>query len=309
MTKKTAALLGFVLLAACDKWLTKPPLYNTLQVIAARRNGDPIPGVALALYTGQRPMGYGSTGPDGHLTFPNVPQGLYGILATPPEGYDIVENLIGGPSSVVVDNLHVAADTVSPVRFSFLKRGPGTVTVRVVQPDGSPIPGAAVTAYDPNKHNGDATTDANGRAVFSQVPFGVHGVVVTHPLLYRFPGASLYSVQDGIIVEDGSRDSVVFTLQKCAGTVQVLVLDAAGVPVPGTTALFYTSTEQLVAAVTGGDGRVTLPQAPCTEVGVFITAAPAGYSVQPGRGFQFTDGIKITNGATLNVTLRVQKTP
>jgi hypothetical protein len=302
-----AALFSLVLLAACDRWLTKPPLYNTLQVIATRRNGDPIPGVALALYTGQRPMGYGSTGSDGRLTFPNVPQGLYGLLATPPAGYDVIENLVGGPSSLVVDNLHVAADTVSPVRFSFLKRGPGTVTVRVVQPDGSPIPGAVVTAYGTTKIDGNATSDANGRAVFSQVAFGVHGVVVTRPLLYRLPGDSLYSIHDGIIVEDGSQDSVVFRLQKCTGTVQALVLDNTGVPVPGTTAVFYTAAEQLAISATGADGRVTFAQAPCTEVGVLITPAP-GYSVQEGRGFRFIDGLKVTNGATLNVTFRVQRT-
>lgn len=306
MTQKILALLSLAMLAGCDNWLTKPALYNTVHVTAMRRNGDPVPGVDFALYTGQRPMGYGVTGPDGRLTFSNVPQGLYGVLGTTPPGYEVIENLIGGPSSLVVDNLHVADDTVTPVRFTFLKRGPGVVTVRVLQDDGAPIAGAIVTAYDPARPNGTATTDSSGRAVFSSVPFGVHGVVVTRPLFYRLPGDSLYSFRDNVIVEDGSQDSVVFRFQKCAGTVQALVLDDGGAPVPGTTAVFYTATDQLGIAATGADGRVTFTQAPCAEVGVFITPAP-GYSVQEGRGSRFIDGLKVTNGAALNVTFRVQK--
>src|SRR4051812_47976035 len=108
---------------ACDSWLTKPSLYNTVQVVATRRNGDPVPGVPVVLYTGQRPMGYGVTDSTGHFTFTRVPQGLYGVLASIPAGYDVTENLIGGPSSTSATDLRVADDTLSPVRFSFLKKG------------------------------------------------------------------------------------------------------------------------------------------------------------------------------------------
>lgn len=211
MTRKVAALLSLSLslayLAACDALLTKPSLYNTVEVIATRRNGDPIPGVDLSLYTGQRAMDHGVTGPDGRLSFHKVPQGEYGVFATPPAGYDAIEHLAGGPPSVFVDGLHLVDDTLSPVRFTFLKQGQGTVTVRVVQPDGSPIPGAVVTAFDSTNAIRNATTNASGIAVFSSVPFGLHSVVVR-----RFPGDSLDSRYDNIVVEEGSQDSVIFKL-------------------------------------------------------------------------------------------------
>src|SRR5262249_30097209 len=54
---------------ACDRWLTSPSLYNTVTVVVTTRGGSPIPGAALTLYTGQRPMGYASTGADGRYVF------------------------------------------------------------------------------------------------------------------------------------------------------------------------------------------------------------------------------------------------
>jgi hypothetical protein len=79
--------------------------------------------------------------------------------------------------------------------------------------------------------------------------------------------------------------------------------------VPNTTALFYTPSLQLGIGATAADGRVTFSQAPCaTQLGILITPAP-GYSVPDGRGSRFIDGLTVTNGATIDVTFRVSKTP
>jgi hypothetical protein len=82
--------LGLLLVAAssCDFMLTRPPLYSTVPVSVTLANGDPVAGVNLELYTGARPMDYGTTGADGRFTFEHVPLGNYGVFAIGlPPGY------------------------------------------------------------------------------------------------------------------------------------------------------------------------------------------------------------------------------
>jgi len=298
-------------MAGCDSWLTKPNLYSAVTVVVSTRRGEPIPDASLTLYTGQRPMGYAHTGSDGRYVFEQVPQGNYGIFAIPPAGYSAIEDLIGGPSSIFRDKLIVAEDTLAPVRFTYLKEGPGTLVARVAQPDGTPIVGAPVTVYSPTTVNATATTDATGTVTFTNIPFGVHGLNVARPLLYRdyrTPGDSLSTYRDNLIVDAGSNDTTTFHLAKCAGTVRATAVDGNGVPVPGVTAAFYTSTQQLAVLATGSDGTVSYSQMPCViQVGVIITPAP-GYSAPSGRGFRFVDGITLTNGARVDVTFHLVKT-
>ena len=289
--------------------LTRPALYNSVEVIVARRNGQGIPGADLVLYTGQRPMGYATTGADGRYTFTRVPQGVYGVLAAPPDGYDLIEHVLGGPRSDVIAQLYVQEDTLSPVRFTFLKKGPGTVTVRVADAGGAPLPGAIVTLYDPKSEHGSTSTDAAGRASFNNVPFGVYGMILERPLLYRdfrAVGDSLTSTRDNLIVEDGSRDSVSFVLRKCAGTLRVLAQDDAGLPVTGAPVVFYTAAQQVAVRFTGTDGRVSNDMPCVVQTGAFI-GAPTGYSVASGRGSSFFDGLTFTNGQTLDVTFRLRR--
>jgi hypothetical protein len=182
----------------------------------------------------------------------------------------------------------------------------------VTEPNGSPIAGVPVTAYSSSTVNAKTTTDGNGRASFPNIPFGVHGLLVERPLLYRdfrAPGDSLYAFQDNIVVDAESRDTTTFRLTKCAGMLRALVVDASGAPVPSTTAVFYTASQQLGLAVTATDGRVAFAQTPCAvQTGILITP-PAGYTVAAGRGTQFIDGLTVTSGATVDVTFHVVKTP
>jgi hypothetical protein len=257
-------------------------------------------------------MGYATTEASGRFVFQDVPQGDYGVNASPPAGYDPVEKLIGGPSTLFQDRLNVSDDTLSPVRFTFLKRGPGTLVARVVQSNGTPIPGASVTAYTPTTVDGKAVTDSAGFVSFPNVPFGVHGLVVVRPPLYRDfvkTGDSLYAVRDNLIVDAGSNDTTTFRLSRCVGTVRARALDGAGLPVAGVTAVFYTPTQQLALLVTGADGFASFAQAPCaTQLGVLITPA-AGYTVAEGRGSRFIDGLTVANNATVDVVFRLTKSP
>ena len=303
-----APLLGVL---GCDAWLTKPPLTNTVEVIATRRNGDPVPGVALLLYTGQRPMAYATTGSDGTYRFEGVPQGFYGVFATPAEPYELKERTFGGPATDFVDGLVVANNTLSPVRFTFLKRGPGTVLARVVDAGGSPLSGVTAFLYSPTKVLDTVVTDASGLATFLEVPFGAYGVAITRPLLYRSYRSlddSLYAFRDGLFIEADSKDSVRFALPRCSGQVRFRAIDQLGTPVVGAKAVLYTSTEVVANAVTAANGSGVI-LAPClTPLGTIIIP-PAGYTVPDGRGSQFFDGFSIASGGAIDFTFVLRKAP
>src|SRR6476660_7516795 len=121
------ALATLPFASACDSMLTKPSLYNSVRVIVTQRDGTGVPGAGLVLYTGQRHMGYATTDSSGEFTFMRVPQGVYGVTAIPPDNYALMETLVRVPPSNTFNQLLVQGDTLKPVRFTFLKRGPGVV--------------------------------------------------------------------------------------------------------------------------------------------------------------------------------------
>lgn len=141
-SSRVAAWSCAILLAGCDAWLTTPSLYNTVDVVVAQRDGTPIPGTNLILYTGDRPMGYAVTGLDGRFTFKRVPQGLYGVLATPPSGYDVLDTFVH-------DGLLVANDTLLTVHFTFLKIGAGVAVIRPVLYQGACGPWSSIKVECP----------------------------------------------------------------------------------------------------------------------------------------------------------------
>jgi hypothetical protein len=304
------ALATLPLAGACDTSLTKPSLYNTVRVIVAQRDGTGVPGAGLVLYTGQRHMGYGTTNSSGEFTFTRVPQGVYGVTAIPPDDYALMETLVKVPPSNSSDQLFVQGDTLQPVRFTFLKRGPGVVVVRIVQTTGAALSGVLVTLYDPTAIRGTARTDVAGNAVFDAVPFGVYGVSVARPFLFRdfrTLGDSAGAFRDDLIVDAGVRDSVSFVFTKCAGSLRLSAVDQNGAPVFGSTAVVYTATSELAGKQTAADGRTTFSDIPCvTQVGVRITP-PAGYTVVQGRGSSFVDGLTFTVGQVVDVNFRLTK--
>ncbi len=305
-------LAAVTLLAGCDNWLSRPSLYNTVRVVVTQRNGDPIDSVPLVLYTGQRPMGYGITGASGTYEFNRVPQGFYGVRATPPAGYDLVEHLVGGTPTDFQDHLIVAKDTLSPVHFTLLKIGPGTVVARVADAGGAPLSGVRAVLYSPTRQIDSALTDASGIATFKAVPFGAYGVSITRPVLYQSyarPQDSLYAFHDGLVVDDGSRDSVSFPLQRCSARIRFHVTDQNGNPVYLAMAAIYTSTAVVEYDNTDPSGAGVSSPLPCaTGFGVQIYPA-GGYSIAHGRGIDVFDGIFLSNGQTLDLNFKMTKSP
>ena len=177
-----AAVLAALALAACDALISKPSLYGTITTQVLRRDSTPIAGAKILLYTGQRPMGYASTDSSGTFRFVDIPDGMYGVRITPPDGYLSITDIVGGADSAVVrDGLVLPELGNLLVRFQLLKLGAGNVSALVEDANGQPMSGIRVVLYSSGGSVAEGQTDAQGRYAFSPVPVGNYGVFALRP--------------------------------------------------------------------------------------------------------------------------------
>lgn len=295
------ALLG----SACDSLVSKPSLYGSLQVRVTRRDSTPVPGAALQLYTGQRPMVYAATDAGGSFTFADVPEGVYGVRATPPPGYVGIESLIGGAESAVHDQIEMTGGTVARVSFRFLKEGTGSLGAIVRDASGAGVPQIPLTLYTPNGAFARATTDANGRAEFPGVPLGNYGMVAVRPAIYLDSAEAPLPHVDGFIVDAGSRDSATFQFARCAGSIDVSVRDSTGAGVPGAALFLYTATV-LDTSTLGTTPSHVFGPLQCGQYGVRVSV-PVGWTAREAPGVAYRDGLYVHRNAALATTLTVTK--
>jgi hypothetical protein len=306
-------LLALALVAAvsgCDSMLTRPSLYNNVEVIVTRPNGEPVPMARLELYTGQRPMGYGTTGADGRYLFTDVPRGAYAVLiAGFSEDYDFARTAKGAPVGFTRQFV-VDTGSLPPVSLSaFLKSG--TITVQLNDAAGPPLKSVVVKLYSGANTLDTTLSDSTGRATFTHVPYGGYGVAVARPLFYRDyrkPGDSAYAFRDSLFIADGTQRPVAIQFQKCAGAVRVIATNELGQPVPKVLAEVYDFDTGYGAFLTDSTGVLVLP-APCAfELGVRMSP-PAGYAYPKGRGANFLDGFSVKNGETFDAAFHLQHQP
>jgi len=293
-----------LLLSGCDSLLTKPTLYGSVTAQVTRRNGAPVSGARLVLYTGQRPMGYAVTDSNGSYTFLDVPEGVYGVLAVPPTGYAKVEDISASAPTDVIDKLTVLAQGKLDARFTFLKVGLGSVIAQVNEPDGTPVSQIAVTLYAPSGAVARGVTDAVGKFVFDGVPLGNYGVFAARPQIFLDSGETPLPSRAGLIVDEQSRETAAFVFARCTGSIAALVRDSTGRPVPGAILTFYTGSGKIEDAVVGTDGRRTFGSLLCADYGLRVQL-PRGWTATEGRGVTFLDGLRVRRGSALTATLTV----
>jgi hypothetical protein len=301
-----AAVAGLAVMAtACDHLLTKPLMYTSVNVRAERRDGTPIGGAPIELFTGQRPMAYDSTNGAGLALFQFVPAGpAYGLQAEAPAGYAFPELLLGGPPTNVIAGFALSADSAPHFTFQFLRIGPGTVNASVMDQAGKPIAGADVALYSATALLQHATTSTAGTVSFSAVPFGVYGVITPMTGLYSDFNEPSATWQDGLLIEQGVTATATLTLHLCQGNVNLTVADPVYGAAPGLQTYLYTATATVDSATTGSDGRVAYVTA-CGNYGVRVVPNLV-WAVAPGRGTEFADGLQVHRGSVTNVALRAQ---
>lgn len=290
---------------ACDALVTRPSLYGNVAVAVVRRNGDAIPGTRLILYTGQRHMGYGVTDAAGHYAFTNVPEGAYGVRATPPSGYVRIDSLVPVAPMDWVDKLSVNPGLATDVRLGFLKYGNGSVTVEITEPGGKPVAEVPLFLYGAMGIVRSANSDAMGRLAFDSIPLGNYGVFARRPAAYIDIGEDPLVFRDGLLIEEGSRERVTMTFEKCSGSVRVTVMDDTARPVPGAPLTLYDAMGILAEDSTGAGGTTTFPAPGCGNLGVRVRP-PIGWTVTEGPGTSFVDGLFVRRGSALTATLRLQ---
>lgn len=292
---------------ACESLVTRPTLYGRVDATVRNRKGEPVPGAALVLYTGQRPMGYATTDATGSYRFLDVPEGTYGLRAIPPAGYLRLEDVsaVLKPTDVV-DQLVVTAETGLAANFTFLKRGFGSVIAQVSEPDGAGVARIPVILYSPNGALRRGVTDATGRFVFDSIPLGNYGVFAERPTLYLDSAETSLPSTAGLIVDEGRREPANFIFARCTGSVNARVIDNTGAGVRGALLIFYTATSKHGEEAVSDDGSKVFAPLICDDYGVRVQL-PVGWMATEGKGVTFADGLRVRRGSALTATLRVQR--
>lgn len=293
-------LLLLLLASGCSELTSDGFDYGSVDVQVLRRNGEPAPGVRVVLYTWSHHLAYGETGADGRHTFDFVPPGDYGVRAVPEEPFVTFT----GFASVSEDGVEIEKGGREEVTFTLLKRGPGTVRVRVEDEGGAPVPGTEVFVYAYDGVAAEGVTGPNGEHEFAEVPFGDYGVRIEPALGYVAEPGPGTSFVDGIRVDEGSLDVLDFTVARCTGRIRVRVADPSGEPVAGVRLSLYTFRGQVAEAVTDASGAAEFPEAPCANLGVSLQPGP-GYTFAPGRGSSFVDDLAIERGTEREISFVV----
>jgi hypothetical protein len=284
---RNLAVLGCaLLLGACADLLSDPFEYGTIEVHATRRNGDPVAGANLTLFTGHTHLAYGTTGPDGRFVFRFVPMGAMGVYVETPDGY-LLMNGNGG-----VSTLRLAEGEHGEVGFRFLKHGPGAVVVQASDPDGAALPGVQLQLYTGEGIKQTAVTDSAGRHRFEGVPLDAYGVMAFPAAGYVTPAGRSLAVVDDLLIDAGHVAEARFVFRRCLADLVVRAQQPSGAPVPDVGVLLYTGEGVQAEARTDAQGRHEFTGVTCGRYGVRIQA-PAGYRVAEGRGSSFIDGIEL----------------
>lgn len=291
----------------CDSLLS-PNVYGSVHVTVVRRDGTPIADVPVTVYFVQRRLEAATTDAGGSYTFERLPAGSYGVFTDVIPGYSRPEFVRSGPRTDFVDKIQVASGATATAELSLLKIGPGTINATVTEPGGAGVQGIPVTLYTgAGGAQREATTDASGRVSFADVPFGDWGVRAVRPPIYLDSAEAPVVFRDGIIVDEGSAESAAFTFTRCTGALTARVLDDANNPVPGTKLVLYHFGVEVDSATTGGSGAHTFSALQCQDYGVRVAAVPSGWTLVPGRGSEYVDGLFMHRAGALTATLRVMR--
>lgn len=173
--------------------------------------GDPIQGVPVLLFTSEGLLEERVSDSGGSLVFPAVPCGReYGLRVLPGIGFTVEE----GRGTSFYDGI-VLSPGPGPSFTFVLDRCSAPVEVLVTDESGAPVPGADLHLFTSTATWASATTGADGRWTFSDVPCGQeYGVKVSPPGGYTVEEGRGSSFFDGLVLEDGVPVDVVFRLTK-----------------------------------------------------------------------------------------------
>ena len=290
---------------ACADRIFEVAEYASVTVDVTRLSGEPVAGVHLDLAIGAASIAIAKTDEAGRYVFDFVPPNIYVLYAGPPTGYVRLEELLDVPISAFVTGIVIEQGDRKNFTFTYLKVGPGRIEVTVTEPDGIPVEGARIFLSSPFEVVEEEVTGPTGRITFDPVHFGNWGVRVAPPDFHG-DAAEPDPFQDGIIIEDGSVQETIFSLERCEGDLKVRVLDESGGSVADHPLILYRSSGVVEEGRTGSGGERTFGPLPCRGFGIALVRIP-GWKFEEGRGTGFIDGIEVTRGSSQAFTFYVER--
>ncbi|MBR5272421.1 MAG: hypothetical protein IKU25_03385 [Clostridia bacterium] len=247
------------------------------------QDGKGLQGVTFTLNPGGRTA---ETNEDGIATFDNLVAGPYIIQETLPFGY----SGFAGPINVTIDEkgdaqqIITAADGVTAkgkeitINWTNTKEY-GSLKVFKYGKDGA-LEGAKFKLSGNGIEEKIATTDANGIAEFTGLPFGHYTLKETSAPSGYVVSAEL-SAGIGVTI-DSTTEQVAFTNTTKKGSIELVKTGNGNVKLQGAVFGLYAdsaATDQLAMNSTGSDGKVTFSNLEAGTYYVKEFAAPTGYKL------------------------------
>ncbi len=258
--------------------------------------GKPLAGAEFTLYNSKgEAIAKAFSNNQGAAAFDNLAEGAYTARETKaPEGYEINTAVL----NITVNDTTTNAFTVVDKVKSTLT---GTVQIKKTDESGHVLAGAVFTLYDAKGAVvKNVTTDANGLAVFKNIPQGDYSLYETHvPEGY----AAESNGGAAIAVKYGQTTALTIQNKKIVvndGLIQIKKSDVEGNALSGAEFTLYDSHGKVLQKLISGlDGLVSFTGLKPGNYSVKETTAPKGYKL-------FNDPLEITlkTGQTVSYTLR-----
>lgn len=189
----------------------------------------------------------------------------------------------------------------------------GVIEVDAARRSGEPIADVKLLIFTSGRRMAWGNTDETGRHRFEFVIPGNWGVRAIAPQGFVWPGIltgePVRNVVTGVSMEEGGREQVSFTLLKVGpGSVEVVVSEPDGTPVPGADVeLFGISRELQATAITGPEGRALFEPVGIGHYGVRLLA-PTGYETPDGAQVEERDGLLVDADFRATVSFELRRT-
>jgi uncharacterized surface anchored protein len=254
-------------------------LVGNLQVVKKDEAGKVLAGATFQVFDANNKLvGTITTNAQGIAMLNNLPYGTYKLVETKaPNGYVLDQT----PQYVTVskDNPNgVASITVTN------KKEVTTGDLEVIKTDesGKRLAGAEFDVFDANNQLvGKVTTDANGVASLSNLPFGTYKLIETKaPAGYELD-ATPHAVTVSKTDPNGKVSITVKNkLEVTTGDLEVIKKDEAGTRLAGAEFEVYDNNDQLIDKITtDANGVASLSNLPFGTYKLIETKAPAGYEL------------------------------
>ncbi|MGX7202544.1 hypothetical protein BCR22_12715 [Enterococcus plantarum] len=258
---------------------------GTIEVIKKNEAGKVLAGAKFfVVNSNNKVVEMITTNANGIATSTNLPYGTYTLIEfEAPAGYELDQTLRPVILSEKSPNGKASITVVNKKKITT-----GALEVIKTDENGKRLAGAEFEVRDAtNKVVGKITTDANGTAILSDLPFGTYQLVET-----KAPsGYELDMTPKTIVVSKDDPNGVIgITVknkqEKTTGSLEIVKKDEAGTVLEGAEFEVYNSANELVGKIsTDANGIGQLTDLPYGTYKLIETKAPEGYELDTTEKF------------------------